>query len=70
MSDIFSDCSKISSLPDISKWNTNHLENNYNMFEGCNKLVNKPIIEIKKERIFWKIIWIIKLKWLINLFLF
>ena len=52
MSGMFSDCSLLSSLPDISKWDTSQLEKNENMFDGCPKLVNKPKIEIKKKGIF------------------
>ena len=49
---MFSCCSSLSSLPDISKWDISHLENKEDMFEGCSKLVNKPIIEIKKKGFF------------------
>jgi len=46
----------LSSLPDLSKWNSTHLDNNDNMFKGCDKLVNKPIIEkTKKKGLFEKI---------------
>ena len=46
---MFSSCYSLSSLPDISKWNTTHLEDNDNMFERCDKLVNKPTIEKKRK---------------------
>ena len=52
MNDLFKECSSLSSLPDISKWNTSNLEYNKDMFDGCDKLVNKPKIEIKKKGIF------------------
>ena len=35
MSYIFSDCSSLSSLPDISKWNTNNVTNMSYMFYEC-----------------------------------
>ena len=46
---MFSNCSKLSSLPDISKWNTSNLENNDALFGGCNELKNKPTINKKKK---------------------
>ena len=45
---MFNECKELTSMPDISKWNTANLENNEDMFDGCDKLVNKPIINIKK----------------------
>ena len=43
MSYIFSDCSKLSSLPDISKWDTKNVTNMSFMFDGCSKLSVKPV---------------------------
>ena len=42
MSYIFSDCKLLTSLPDISKWNTNNVENMNDMFWNCNNLLNIP----------------------------
>ena len=44
MSNIFDGCFKLSSLPDISKWNTYNLTNVSNMFSGCFKLSSLPDI--------------------------
>ena len=38
MSYMFSGCSSLSSLPDISKWNTNNVINMNGMFYGCSSL--------------------------------
>jgi len=35
MSYMFYKCSKLSKLPDISKWNTNNVTNMSGMFFGC-----------------------------------
>ena len=37
-SNMFSGCSSLSSLPDISKWNTNNVTNMSYMFNGCSSL--------------------------------
>ena len=42
MSYMFDGCSSLSSLPDISKWNTNNVTNMSDMFVNCNKLQNIP----------------------------
>ena len=42
MSKMFCDCKSLSSLPDISKWNTQNIKNIENMFSGCNKKLNIP----------------------------
>ena len=48
MSYIFSGCSSLSILPDISKWNTNNVTNNVtnmaNMFSFCSLLLSLPDI--------------------------
>ena len=43
---MFSGCSSLSSLPDISKWNTNKLIFGNDMFSGCLSLLYK--CKIKK----------------------
>ena len=35
-------CSSLTSLPDISKWNTNNVMNKYYMFYGCSSLSSLP----------------------------
>ena len=42
MSYMFKGCSSLSSLPDISKWNTNNVTDMNNMFSGCNESLNIP----------------------------
>ena len=42
MSFMFYICENLSSLPDISKWNTNNVTNMSDMFKNCNKLQNLP----------------------------
>ena len=44
MSAIFSGCSKLKSLPDISKWNTGNVINMKSLFSGCNSLTSIPDI--------------------------
>ena len=41
---MFSGCSSLKSLPDISNWNTNNVINLNGMFESCIKLENLPDI--------------------------
>ena len=43
MSYIFQNCSSLSSLPDISKWNTNNVANMENMFYGCSSELYNPL---------------------------
>ena len=43
MNDIFSDCNSLTSLPDISNWNTNNVINMSYMFSDCNSLTLKSI---------------------------
>ena len=47
MSNMFGGCSSLSSLPDISKWNTNNITDMSCMFYGCSKL--KYSNEIKNK---------------------
>ena len=42
MSSIFSHCSSLTSLPDISKWNTKKVNNMDKMFANCSKLKDIP----------------------------
>ena len=44
MSFMFSGCSSLLSLPDISKWNTNNVTNMSGMFSGCSSLLSLPDI--------------------------
>ena len=44
MSYMFDKCSSLSSLPDISKWNTNNVTNMSNMFYKCSSLSSLPDI--------------------------
>ena len=44
MSWIFCRCSSLSSLPDISKWNTSNVTNMSGMFLGCSSLSSLPDI--------------------------
>ena len=59
MSYMFCYCKSLESLPDISKWNLNNIENISHMFYGCKSLKSFPDIskikfnkEIKKEKVF------------------
>ena len=42
MSSMFSNCTKLSSLPDISKWNTSNVNDMNKMFYGCKSELNIP----------------------------
>jgi surface protein len=44
MRNMFSGCSSLSSLPDISSWNTSKVENMKYMFAGCKLLKSLPDI--------------------------
>ena len=59
MSYMFNNCWSLETLPDISKWNLNNIEDISNMFSGCESLKSFPDIskikinkEIKKEKVF------------------
>ena len=41
---MFSGCKSLSSLPDISKWNTNNVTDMREMFSGCKSLSSLPEI--------------------------
>ena len=42
MSFMFSNCSSLSSLPDISKWNTKNVNYMSDMFYNCNPFLKIP----------------------------
>ena len=44
---MFEACSSLKSLPDISKWNTNNVNDMQCMFEGCKSLKSLPDISKK-----------------------
>ena len=44
MVSMFSNCSSLISLPDISKWNTNNVTNMVSMFSNCSSLISLPDI--------------------------
>jgi len=44
MSELFSGCSSLSYLPDISKWNLNNVRNMNDLFSGCSSLSFLPDI--------------------------
>ena len=41
---MFWECNSLTSLPDISNWNNNNVTNMSSMFNGCNSLPLKFII--------------------------
>ena len=47
MSNMFSGCSSLFSLPDISNWNTNDAYGMSNMFDGCYNLIISERIKRK-----------------------
>ena len=44
MNNLFYNCSKLSSLPDIYKWNTNNITDMNNLFYNCSSLSSLPDI--------------------------
>ena len=71
MSYMFYGCSSLSSLSDISKWNTNNVTNMNSMFHGCSSLSYLPDIRYyiiksgevyKKNRIFYECFSLINLR--------
>ena len=44
MSNLFNNCSSLTSLPDISKWNTIKVIDMNNMFNDCRSLISLPDI--------------------------
>ena len=52
MSYIFSHCSKLSSLPDISKWNISNVNDISEMFFNCDDLLSmKDDAKVNKEQV-------------------
>ena len=47
MTYMFYGCSSLSSLPDISKWNTNNVFDIYDMFFGCSNIIFSKIMKSK-----------------------
>ena len=47
MSNLFELCQYLKSLPDISKWNTNHIISVNKMFNGCFNIIISNIIPSK-----------------------
>ena len=47
MSEIFAECSSLSKLPDISKWNTENVTNMMELFYNCTNLASLPDFLIK-----------------------
>ena len=50
---MFSGCSSFSSLPDISKWNTNNVINMNHMFNGCSNTIFSKFIKTKFANAFY-----------------
>ena len=48
MSELFSGCKSLSSLPDISKWNTKNIDKIEKIFYGCISLSSLPDISLWK----------------------
>ncbi len=46
MSYMFSGCSSLKFLPDVSKWDTHNVKNMSKMFNGYNSLISLPDISI------------------------
>ena len=44
MSDMFSNCKSLISLPDVSEWNTSNVTNMNHMFSNCSSLISLPDI--------------------------
>ena len=44
MERIFSGCSSLTKLPDLSKWNTHNVTNTNSMLSGCSSLITLPDI--------------------------
>ena len=48
MKAVFYECSSLISLPDISKWKTNNVNDMTGMFDECSSLISLPEIYNKK----------------------
>ena len=53
MSSMFRGCSSLSSLSDISNWNTNNVTNMTDMFYGCKRSLKIPSKFPHKKGLFW-----------------
>ena len=53
MNHMFDGCSSLSSLPDISKWNTNNDTDMSFMFSGCSNTIFSKFIKIKFANAFY-----------------
>ena len=53
MSYMFSGCSSLSSLPDISKWNINKVNYKSSMFSGCSNAIFSKFIKTKFANAFY-----------------
>ena len=51
MSDMFYNCLLLSSLPDISKWNTNNVNDMIDMFDNCILLLHIPNLQNNSKMI-------------------
>ena len=49
---MFQICFSLTSFPDLSKWDTSHLDDYEDMFRGCNKEIKKPKLIKKKWILF------------------
>ena len=47
MRNLFYNCSSLSSLPDLSKWNTNNVNDMSDMFSFCESLLSLPDIKME-----------------------
>ena len=45
---MFNDCKSLTSLPNISNWNTNNVRHMMNMFSGCYSLISLPDLSLWK----------------------
>ena len=41
---MYYNCSKLSSMPDISKWDTSNVNNMFSVFDNCSELSSLPDI--------------------------
>ena len=57
MSKMFYKCSSLLSLPDISKWNTNNVNQMTDMLSSCSRLSSLP--DISKWKLIELVIWVI-----------
>ena len=48
---MFKDCISLTSLPDISKWNIENVDEMDDIFEGCISSICQPIIAKFKQKL-------------------